>query len=271
MKKLYLLFLVLSITNCIAQKHTVTSIQRLIKVEDFTFAHAALNEFIALDSTDSKIYVYRAMCFRKETDFDNAFRDLDKALQLDNKNNEAYCELGVIYSLIQEKEKALQNFNRSLELNANYSPVYNAKGAYYFDLHNNDSLALKNYNKAITLDKSNFRAYCNRAELFNQQEKYKEAISDLNEAIKLFKIYHKAYFERAVAYYHINEFNKAISDFEKAQQYNESADAHESISPVDIYKWIGDCYEGKRDKKNADLYHDKAESMKMAKPYPGKK
>ncbi|MFI5205671.1 MAG: tetratricopeptide repeat protein, partial [Candidatus Paceibacterales bacterium] len=173
MNKLFFLFLALCTLTAFAQKNSVTSLEKLIRVEDFSYAHTALNEFINQDSTNSKIYVYRAMCFRKETDFDNAFKDLEKALQLDNNNNEAYCELGVIYSLIQEKEKALQNLNRSIELNANYSPAYNAKGAYYFDLHNNDSLALKNYNKAITLDKTNFRAYCNRAVLFNQQEKYK--------------------------------------------------------------------------------------------------
>jgi tetratricopeptide (TPR) repeat protein len=137
---------------------------------------------------------------------------------------------------------ALINYNRSISLDKTNPYPYNSKGALYYQFLSVDSLAILNFNKALSLDKTNILALYNIRIYAKYQEEYKEAIKYLTKAIKLNKEFQKAYEARACCYYYLNKTKKAIKGFKKALKYNTIKDPFDKLNDIEMYKWLSKCY-----------------------------
>jgi tetratricopeptide (TPR) repeat protein len=79
-----------------------------------------------------------------------------------------------------------------------------------------DSLALKDFEIAIQLDPSRWRAHHNLAIVRALQKNNKAAIESLDTVLKLNPDFSDAYFNRGEIYFRDNQFELAIQDFSKA-------------------------------------------------------
>ena len=78
---------------------------------------------------------------------------------------------------ILDSEGAVQHYNKALELDPKNTRIYVERGIAYKDLGKYD-LALKDYNKSLTMAPGNIPALESRARLYDMTGRLKEAIAD---------------------------------------------------------------------------------------------
>jgi len=79
-----------------------------------------------------------------------------------------------------------------------------------------DALALKDFNAAVGLDPTMWRAVHNRGVSLATVGKYKQAIADFDRTIQMKKNYPNAYFNRGELLYEMGEFPAAIESYNQA-------------------------------------------------------
>jgi len=244
--------------NTYGQSDLLKTIGELTIKEDYNKAYKLSDKYIEKDTLNSMVYFYRALCQRKNGDYQDAFIQINRSIYLNKNNSNAYTELGNIFAMTNEFDKALENYNKAIELNTTNSYAYNSKGALYNDHFHNDTAALTNFSKAVLLDKKNIRALFNVGLCLNYQEKYDQAIIHFTGVIKLKKDHHKAYYERGISYYSIGNYKAAIKDFNSALKYNNFNDPYDKLDNLEIYDWLSDCHNSNGEHKKAKLYLSKA-------------
>lgn len=75
--------------------------------------------------------------------------------------------------------------------------------------------AMKDLNKAISLNPMHTDTYYNRGIVYNSLADFQHAISDFSMAIALNPLHTHAYYNRGVAYYKVNKYEEAILNFTK--------------------------------------------------------
>ncbi|MBK6985926.1 MAG: tetratricopeptide repeat protein [Bacteroidetes bacterium] len=93
---------------------------------------------------------------KKNGNYDLAFKYLKQSISLDSNNCRAYAELGNVFAMSGDYNNALINYNRSISLDKTNPYPYNSKGALYYQFSNVDSLAILNFNKALSLIKQTY-------------------------------------------------------------------------------------------------------------------
>jgi len=79
--------------------------------------------------------------------------------------------------------------------------------------------ALADFDKAISLDSNNPRAYSSRGEFYLIQKNYRQAIADTSQAIRLNSKDGYAFNIRSEAYRRLGEIDKAKADQKKSELY----------------------------------------------------
>jgi len=105
--------------------------------------------FTTYEVKDADLFYNRGICYYNTGKSDEALKDLSKATQLNPKNDSAYVRIATIHS----EQNNIKN-----------AQVY--------------------YNKAISVNPGNHKAYAGRAKTFFALQKYKLAIQDWNIALK---------------------------------------------------------------------------------------
>lgn len=114
---------------------------------------------------------------------------------------------------------ASDEFLQMLLANADFSTGRVQLADYYLQNNQADN-AIKQYNKALKMDKLLFNIYPNLATSYNLQGKNTEALSTLNDWIKLQPKSGQAYYLRALLLFEMKQSDKAIIDLKKALEYD---------------------------------------------------
>ncbi len=234
-------------------------IESYVNKLDYNSAITLCHKFIAKDSLNSKVYYYRAWCFRKNGSYDKAFKDINRSIQLNEKSSEAFTELGTIFAMTGDYDLAIENYDKAIALDSKNPRAFSSKGGVYFQFLYDDSLASVNYKKALSLDTNNVYALYNLGALLESEENYLTAIPLLTKAITLHWKLHKAYHVRGKCFYQINEHKKAIEDLKMAIKYNEIPDPNDRLDLPELYKWLFKCYSETGNAKMAKYYYEKSE------------
>ena len=96
--------------------------------------------------------------------------------------------------------------------------VYVNRGAAYSNL-NKRELALKDFNRAVALNKDHPYPFLNRGILYLNQGDFEKAVSDFNRALQLRPYMAKGYMNRGFAYMLWGKPEKAYNDFRAAARY----------------------------------------------------
>jgi tetratricopeptide (TPR) repeat protein len=98
---------------------------------------------------------------------------------------------------------------------AGVSIAYNNRGKVLLDMGRLIE-ASKDFDKAIALDPSHYRAYYNRGITFDKMGRPDEAIADFDMAIVLNPSFRDAYYNRGIMYNKAGLFDNAIASFDKS-------------------------------------------------------
>ncbi len=107
-----------------------------------------------------------------------------------------------------------------IESNNDKSSLPYRNRGYYLKEQGNLNAALKDYNKALSINPDYGETYVNRGRLYFDQNKHNEALADFNKAIELKPELDEAHINRGATYCVLSQFDKAIIDFNKAEELN---------------------------------------------------
>lgn len=99
--------------------------------------------------------------------------------------------------------------------------------------------ALRDFNRAISINPQNARAYTNRGVVFMYLKDYTSAIADFSKTISLGFHFPVTYLNRGRAYYESGNYTEALNDYEEAIK-NEPEFADPYINKGIVYDDIGD-------------------------------
>lgn len=142
--------------------------------------------------------------------------------------------------------------NSGNESKENHAMAFTNRGIAY-DRKGEYSLALADYDNAITLDPNSGNAFFNRGLLYGHERKYDSAIADFDKTIALNPKDAEAYFNRAISYSFKGEPDLAITDFDLAISLNPKY--------ADAYNYRGNAFTRKKDYVRAMADYDMAISL----------
>lgn len=184
-------------------------------------------------------YINRATYyFNVEKDFPKAIENYSAAIKIRPKRKSFYYNRGLAYEQINENQKALDDYSQAIAFDAQYQEAISARANLYKKV--NPELAMQEFDNALELDDSDYKAYINRSNYLREQKEFDKALEDINKAVEICNCY-EGYFNRGGLYMSINQPDKAIADFSKAIELQPNE--------VNAYMNRGNLYRdnGKRD------------------------
>ncbi|XP_078089235.1 uncharacterized protein ttc6 [Mustelus asterias] len=179
----------------------------------------AWNQFtiaIDIDPTLQAAYEGRAVVNLQVNNIFGAFQDINAALKI-SASAKLFTNRGVISQFTGDRPNAMRDYQKAITLDPTYSLAYfNAANLYF---HNRQfSLAHEYYTKAIDLQPDDESALLNRAICRVLLRHAKEAFEDFAEAIKLSPYSAHIYFNRANLYATLKQYKEAEKDYSQALQ-----------------------------------------------------
>ena len=124
---------------------------------------------------------------------------------------EKFFERGVELAKNGQRQEAIQLFDKAIKYTERPKYFY-VRGNAYYELENYQN-AIKDYNKATSLNPSYVNVYFNRGMAYFDQQNYDEAIDDFTQVLRLKPQDDEAYDRRGLVYYESQNYSKAIEDF----------------------------------------------------------
>lgn len=149
---------------------------------------------------------------------DDAKANIDKALAMAGpKNVNAMVKAADAY-LSTDNKNAQAAFNlltSALKLDVKNPEIYILLGDAHLALTNNGSEAVKNYEKAIDLDKGSVKAILRVGQLYGRAKNYNEALQYYKRAEKIDSTYAPAFSEQGELYYMARQYDVALKKYDK--------------------------------------------------------
>ena len=118
-----------------------------------------------------------------------------------------------MYNEFHQYDLAIKDFNKGISLDPSYGRLYYNRGVSYIGLHLND-LALKDYSKAISLDTTDPLFYNSRGCLYTDlYAKYDSGIHDFKKALQLNPDFFDAIDNLGLAYFKKGDLDNAITQY----------------------------------------------------------
>ena len=128
---------------------------------------------------------------------------------------DAYNNRGIAKHKLQQYDEAIKDYDKAISLDPNYAHAYFGRGVAKHKLQQYDE-AIKDYDKAISLDPNDAHAYFGRGVAKDKLQQYTEAIKDYDKAISLDPNYARVYNNRGLAKENMGQLQAAKADYEKA-------------------------------------------------------
>ena len=142
---------------------------------------------------------------------------IDQALQKSaGKNALMLLAAGEAYSLYKAKDllSAQVYLDNAVKIDPKNPDIYNALGDVYSEL-NNGTMAITNYNKALSLDKNNTKAILHRGQLYKRSTNYEAAAIEFEKALAIDSNFATAYRELGEVFYLQRKLDKAKVNYRK--------------------------------------------------------
>ena len=124
---------------------------------------------------------------------------------------EEYFYSGVKAQQRGQDSEAIQDLTKAITLKEDYAEAYAIRGSIY-NIQGDYGCAIQDSTKAIDLNSDYTEAYAIRGMAYCSQGDYGRAIQDLTKTIKSNPDYAEAHFARAIAWLHSKKWKKAKSD-----------------------------------------------------------
>jgi tetratricopeptide (TPR) repeat protein len=156
----------------------------------------------------------------------------------------AYYQRGLVYKVWEKYHQARDDFDQAIRLGIEDSEVYFNRGyILYRIMRVIPTLALNDYNKAITLNPDCVEAYYWRARLWYETENHHYAIEDYTKVLQLKADYGAAYMGRGSAYYELLQAANAIADYNYLIEKQSYEKMHAVYYNRAIAHWLNNQYD----------------------------
>jgi tetratricopeptide (TPR) repeat protein len=163
---------------------------------------------------DGNAYISNEYLLMKE--YPKAIVYTNMIINLDSASARGYYSRGCIYQKLKRDSLAVKDYNKALSLNPDYTDAYYNRGIIYEKNKKYDE-ALDDYNKAIKGNPAYIAdVYNNRGNIYLAKESYDKAVDDYSKAISIDTASINAYRNRAEAYIKQDLLDKALVDYSKA-------------------------------------------------------
>lgn len=146
-------------------------------------AISVLSNLIYLHPGSALGYEFRMKIFIREGEYSKALSDAEKLIKLLPTSNN-YIELANLCFLLHKNDDALLGYNKSVSIDNKNIKAYSSRGNFYKQIHENKK-AIKDFKKIISLKKSASN-YLNLALLYFDMGRYSDSISTLDNGIALY-------------------------------------------------------------------------------------
>lgn len=136
-------------------------------------------------------------------------------LFLNPDNPIAYNHRAMMYEEKKDLLKALKDYDKAISLEPNYLEAFNNRGLVYSKFRRYD-LALRDFNTVMQIDPLSETGFFNRGYLYFRQREYDLALKDYTRAIALRPRYAEAYNARGSVYEAMKQYPEALSDYHRA-------------------------------------------------------
>ena len=144
---------------------------------------AETDSSVALSSNYDEAYRLRGRARVELGDADGAIRDYSRAIQLNARNSAAYQNRASVRMRNGEFEKAITDLNEAIARAPESAEAYAGRGVANAFLARRE-LALADFDRAIQLDPGLAIPYINKAQLYEDVGRQRDAIATLNELIR---------------------------------------------------------------------------------------
>jgi len=221
-------------TNKIPENFITGLYNKLVATDWANKAHLSIEEGLKLeyysiaidhDNMYESSYIYLADVLIRVGRHTEVLGMLNKLINYDAlKFPAAYTKRGEIYYIQKLYSVALKELDKAVAIDKNYAEAYCIMGAVYAALKKNDE-ALSKFRMAISLDENFYKPYFMRGNLYRKNGKFDEATSDYNNAILLNPKDTDSYYNRGIIFYLTGSYEKAVEDFTKAIYLDELSPA----------------------------------------------
>jgi len=126
-----------------------------------------------------------------------------------------YYSRGIALKKMGQRVKAGEDFDMAIVLDRSYYRAYNYRGILYGEDGSLDT-AIEYFNKSITINPKYSKAYANRGFTYALKGQYDRALEDFKRAIELDQYFANAFFSRGNVYLRTGDEKLAILDFQRA-------------------------------------------------------
>lgn len=248
-----------------ASSQTLKDAIKLTDNEQFQKATAVFKKLIQAQPSNGENYFYFGENYFKNEDLDSAATLYKKGIEVNATNGLNYVGLGKIELVNGKAEEAKANFFKALNVSKSKSAAIHTEIAEAYlaaepknveeamkqlnlamklepnnveailllgDAHlenssdpNSGAAAIKQYEKAIELDKKSSKGYLRAGKLWMRAKNWSLALEQFNKAIEIEPGFAPAYRERAELYFRAGKYSEAVADYEKYLQLNDDPGA----------------------------------------------
>ena len=224
-------------TTNIRQTKSLLSLVLLTSVLSFTTSHAIsssydgdsseqtlqrLNQQIAKQPKNAKLYLERGQVYFSLREFDGAIEDYTAAITLDNQQYDAWFWRGMAQGRVGNVAAGIEDISVYIEHNPNDSRAHTKRGVRYLWLGDRDN-ASKDFHRAIELDPKNAEAHDDLGVVLAQQGDYQRALEHFYQTVQIDSSYQKGYHNLAMALYIMNRDVDALQAVDYAIQLDPEA------------------------------------------------
>ncbi len=182
-------------------------------VNKLTEAYADFEKALVFKPKDVRSLVSMGRVCNKLGKYEEALIYLNRAKAIEKLNKELYPEKVIALTGLERYDQALKASDTALKIKETAANLY-YRGNVFVKL-NNDVMAQKEFERAISKDKNYFDARLALADLFVRSNKQKEAINQINEILNTDPRNAQAYIVRSKIYKANLDYPNAINDVSK--------------------------------------------------------
>ena len=219
--------------------------------EDYKTALGYFTSYLQDEDADNSYYYKAGWCA-------NDLKKYDLALDLLNKFDpgqaedkaKKFAEIGYANYKLKKAEAALDAYKKALDEKPDYGTAMRGLADVYDELLEQYPDATRYYEMAVEKDEDNSkRCYYKLGWLYNDKERYEDAIPMLLKAVAYDSEDSENRVELGYAYYKTKKYNDAVAQFKKAFEL----DATSKLS----YYYLGLCYVDMNQKDKAREVYEK--------------
>ena len=186
-------------------------------------------------------YHFKALALFEQGEFECAIVNYNLAIESNPKDYPAYINLGWAKCQVEEYDTAIEVYNNLIDIldfknwqgYNNRGLVKYKKGRKRSDIKCFDE-AIKDYNKALTINPYSAEVYTNRGNANLFKEQHVSAMEDYNKALKYDPYNAERYGNLGRVQYHLGKLDESIKSFDRAIEINDKLYL--------VYRYRGDAF-----------------------------